>query len=117
MLLHHRFDLLARIAAGLDQILVGLIQFVLVQLQLRLREVQLVLNLVFLIGLGLRKRASELIDALLVGAEQSLGLGNACLNGRGVGIQGGRVCFGIVQRFGEGEVEFMVGDPQRRLAE
>jgi len=36
MLLHHGFDLLPRIAAAIDQILVGLIELIFVQLQLRL---------------------------------------------------------------------------------
>ncbi len=115
--LHHRFDLLPRIAACLDQVLVGFVQFVLVQFQLRLREVQLVLDLVLLIGLGLRERGGEVIYALLVGAEQSLRLGDARLNGRGIGIQRGRVRFDIAKRFGEGQVEFMVGDSHCRLAE
>ena len=72
MLLHHRLDLLPRIAARLDQVLVGLVQFVLIQFQLRLRQVQAVLNFVFLISLGLRERSCEFVHTLLVGAEQCL---------------------------------------------
>ena len=117
MFLHHRFDLLPRIAAGLDEVLVGFVQFILVQFQLRLRKVQLVLELVLLVGLGLCERRGELIYPLLVGAEQSLRFGDAPLNGRGIGTQCGRVRFDIAQRFGECQIEFMVGDSQRRLAE
>ena len=117
MLLHHRFDLLPRIAACLDQVLVGLVQFVLVQFQLRLRKIQLVLDLVLLIGLGLRECGCEAIYLLLIGAEQSLRFGDARLNGRCLGIERGWVRFDIAKRFGEGQIQFMVGDSQRRLAE
>ena len=105
------------IAACLDQVLVGFVQFILVQFQLRLRKFQLVLDLVLLIGLGLRECGGELIDPLLIGAEQSLRLGDARLNGRGIGIQCGRMRLDVAKRFGEGQVELMVGDSQRRLAE
>ena len=66
MFLHHRLDLLPRIAACIDQVLIGFVQFILVQLQLRLGKIQLVLDLVFLIGLGLRECGGKIIYALLV---------------------------------------------------
>jgi len=110
MLLDHVLDLLPRIAAGIDQILVGLVELVFVQLHLRLGKVELVLELVFLVGFGLRHCGGEIIDALLIRGKQCLGLLDADLYGGGRGIQCRRMSFGIAQRFREGEVEFVVGD-------
>lgn len=72
VLLDHRLDLLPRITACLDQVLVGFVQFVLVEFQLRLRKLQLVLDFVLLLRLGLRERGGEVIDPLLVCVEQGL---------------------------------------------
>jgi len=95
MLLDHRLDLLSRIAAGIDQILAGLIEFIFVQFQLRLGKLQLILNFVLLIRFGLRQRGGEIIYALLIRGEQSLGLRDARLDGRRRGIEGRRMRFGI----------------------
>ena len=72
VLLHHGFDLLPGIAAGFNQVLVCFLQLVFVQFQLRLRQVQLVLDFVLLIRFRLRKCSGEVIHTLLIGGEQRL---------------------------------------------
>src|ERR1700674_6038063 len=95
MLLDHRLDLLSRIAAGIDEILAGLVEFILVQFQLRLGKLPLILNFVLLIRFGLRQRGGEIIYALLIRGEQSLGLRDARLDGRRRGIEGRGMGLGI----------------------
>ena len=65
VLLFQSFDALLQIAAGFDQILAGLIEFILVQFQLRLGKVELILNLVLLIRFGLCERGGEIICRLV----------------------------------------------------
>ena len=64
--------LLPGIAAGFNQVLVCFLQLVFVQFQLRLRQVQLVLDFVLLIRFRLRKCGGEVIHTLLIGGEQRL---------------------------------------------
>lgn len=59
-----------RIAAGGNQFLVRLFHFIVVQIELRLRELQIVLHVVRLRGLRLGKLCGLLGDAFLFGVEQ-----------------------------------------------
>ena len=72
MLLNHGFDALLWIAAGGEQILVRFLHFVLVQVELGLRELQLVVERILLGNRGVRKRSAELRHALLVTVEKQL---------------------------------------------
>ena len=116
MLLFQRFDALLQISAGFDQVLVRFLQFILVQVELRLGNIQLVLQRVFLRLLGLCNSRNQFLDPLLIGVEQSLGLADAVFDLERIGAQRRRVRFHIAQCGREGEGERVVGDPQRRLS-
>jgi len=74
MFLRHRLNAVLQTAAGADQLLLPIIHFVLIQLQLRLGQFELVVQLILLgsaaLGLGGRK----LCDARLVRREGILRL-------------------------------------------
>ncbi len=84
---------------------------------MRLRQVQLVLHLVFLSILGLRELGREVIHLLLIGGQQFLGFADPRLDRGGIGVQCGRVRFRIANSLREGKVELVIRNAHCRLSE
>ena len=66
VLFDHRLDAILRIAARANQILLRVIDFILIQFLLRVRDVELIFQRIFLISGGLRDRCVELRDLRLL---------------------------------------------------
>ncbi len=115
VLLFQGFDSFLRVAAGLDQVLIRFLEFVLVQIELRPGEIQLVLQSVFLRLLGVRERAGQFGHSLLIRIEQALGSADSILDFQRIRTQRGRMRFDVAQRGREREGDCMVGYPQGRL--
>jgi hypothetical protein len=101
--LNHGFDALLRIAAGRQKILIRRIHFILVQIELALRQFQFVLYRVLLFYLRLGQILGELGDALLIGVEHLLGFLQAVLDLECLRTQLRRVSFDVAQGGGEGQ--------------
>ena len=84
---------------------------------MRLGQLELVLQGVFLRDLRRRYICRELCDALLVGIEQLLGLLQVGLDLQGRGTEFGRMGLDIAQGGGECQGELMVRHAQRGLNE
>ena len=116
MFLDQRLDALARIAAGIEQILVGFVQFVFVEVELRLSQIQFVLQRIFLCRLCLCHLGRQIAYALLVDVKQGLRLADAIIDFCGLRIQRRRVCFDVAQGGVEGKIQRVIGNAQRRDA-
>jgi hypothetical protein len=115
VLLLQRLDALLHVAAGVEQVLIGFVELVLVQIQLRLGEIELVLDRALLRFLGLRELGGKRGHPLLVGVEQRLRLADALLDRAGLGAQLRRVRLDVAQGRGERKRQCMVGHAQRSL--
>ncbi len=115
VLMHPYFYALLRVAAGGEQILVGFLELVLIQIELRLREVQFILQHNLLGGRSRRQRGRQLGHALLVAIRLRLGFRQAILDLERFGAQGRGMCFQVAKSGSEGQGKLMVGYAQRRL--
>ena len=117
MLLLRGLDQLVHVAAGLQQVVVGLLDLVLLQFDLRLQQVQLVLDR-GLVGIGgLRELRLEAGHRVGVARELLLRPCQGVLDAVRLLAEHGGVCLDVAQRGTEGEVELVVGELQRLLGQ
>ena len=110
-------DALVDVAAGGHQVLVPLLDLVLLDLDLRAHQVQLILQVLLVRLARLAHLLGELLQQLGVGRQTLLRIGDVRLNLQCLGAQDRRMGLDPVQRTHEGEVEFVVGGLHRGLRE
>ena len=110
-------DALVNVAAGGHQVIVPLLDFVLLDLDLRAHQIQLILQ-VRLLRLGrLAHLLGELLQYLGVALQALLRIGDVRLDLQRLGAQDGGMGLDPVQRAHEGEVELVVGRLHRSQRE
>ena len=109
LLLHH-LDALVEVPAGLQQILARLLHLVLLELHLRLGELEAVLDGGLLGIRGLLERGGEALHLLGVRLELFLRALEALLQLLRLGGQLRRVRLDVAQRAREREIELVIGD-------
>ena len=117
MLLHHLLDAVFRVTAGANQVLLRVVDFALVELQLRFGEVQLVTQCFLLVTGRFRFRVGKLRHQRLIGFQKLLRLLQARFDLFGLGTQYGWILGGIAQSRGEGEIDFTIRQAQRFFRE
>ena len=113
VILDHPLNAVLRIATRANQILLRVIDFVLIQFFLRVRDVGLIFQRIFLISGGLRDRRVQLRDLRLRGRQPVLRLLQARLNFFRFRAQRWRMQRRIAQRGGECDVHFVIGQANR----
>ena len=114
LLLHH-LDALMQVAAGLQQIVVRFLYFVLREFHLRLGQIEPVLDgsLVGVRSLG--ERAAQALDLLRVMLLLFLGIEQTLLDLNGLGAEHRRMRLDVADRGAEGQVQLVIGELHRRL--
>lgn len=106
-----------RICAGAEQGELGLFKIVLVEFQLRLHEIQLLLDF---LARGLSGAISFLLDAVdefLIRLNLGFGVAHSSEEGLGLGCRGSLLERGLTHGFSKSEIDRMIGEPQRLLRE
>jgi hypothetical protein len=107
--LSHALDALMLIPTCLEEVLVRLIDLILIELQLRARQVELILQRGFLRIAGLGHCRGQPLDRRLVGVEPLLRFLQPLLELLGCGTQYRRMGFDTPQGGGECQVELVIG--------
>ena len=110
MLCLQSLDFRLRIAAGLLEILGGIVQFILIQIGLRLGDVDLVLQIFFLRFRRGRQLLGQLRDIVLIFLDGLLSLDLARGNLLGFRRERRRILLRRAQRIEESEIDFVIPD-------
>src|SRR5580704_663061 len=98
-----------RVTSGADQVLLGVVNFVLIEFLLRVGNIELVVERVFFVAGGLGVRGGELRDLGLIAFESFLGFLEARLNFFRFRAERRRMQRGVAQGCGKADIEFVVG--------
>ena len=112
MLLQQLLNLALGIAACAEQVFFGVVEFVLIELELRLGDVDLVLEIFFRAVTRRRHLPGETRNLFLIGLDDGLRFGAAGHHLPLFRRRRRRMLGGLAHSRGEGEVDFIVGKPQ-----